>query len=318
MELVEAREMVYVLSVWEERSFSRAAERCYISQPALSKIVKRVEGKMGVRIFDRNSSPLRLTRDGEQIIEYIRGMRGTYQKMEAYCEEMTRHQRCDISIGAPSFFCTYVLPPLAAAFKEDNPQVSVKLIEINDADLRELLKNGAVDIGLSVESNMPLGLNSFVLQEEHIILAVPSAFAVNRELEKYAISWEELRDGRGRDCTIPPVPMERFAGENFLLLKQGNDMRKRGIRICRDAGFVPNIVMEMDQLLSAYRLAEAGAGIAFIRASIPYYVGNENLIFYKIDHPDTFRNVRAYYWEERCTDMHKIFIEYLKTSVIPG
>ena len=57
--------------------------------------------------------------------------------------------------------------------------------------------------------------------------------------------------------------------ENFLFLKRGNDMHRRGLKICRDAGFEPNIVMEMDQLLSACYLAGAGSGITFIRASIP-------------------------------------------------
>ena len=55
MEPVEVRDMLYILGVCEERSFSRAAEKYYISQPALSKIVKRVEGNLGAQIFDRSS-----------------------------------------------------------------------------------------------------------------------------------------------------------------------------------------------------------------------------------------------------------------------
>lgn len=64
MEPIEVRDMLYILAVCEERSFSRAAEKYYISQPALSKIVKRVEGNLGVRIFDRGLVPIRITPEG--------------------------------------------------------------------------------------------------------------------------------------------------------------------------------------------------------------------------------------------------------------
>ena len=64
MEAVEFREMELILAVSEERSFTRAAEKNYISQPALSKIVRRVEKNLGAAVFDRGSSPLRVTPEG--------------------------------------------------------------------------------------------------------------------------------------------------------------------------------------------------------------------------------------------------------------
>lgn len=319
MEPVEVRDMLYILAVCEERSFSRAAEKYYISQPALSKIVKRVEGNLGTQIFDRGSVPLRVTPEGEVFVEYFRKMQDIQREIESYCDEMRRHRRCDLNIGGPSFFCTYVLPPLTALFKMENPGIGIKLIETNDSDLRKFLRAGIVDLGISVESNMPSNFDSFILKTENIILAVPSTFAINRELKMYAVSYEDICSGRFKAPEIPRVPMERFAKENFLMLKRGNDMHRRGLKICRDAGFEPNVVMEMDQLLSAYYLAETGAGITFIRASIPYYVGPpKDLVFYKIDHPDTSRELRAYYRSGECTVLQKTFIEYLRNSPMPG
>lgn len=319
MEPIEVRDMLYILDVCEERSFSRAAEKYYISQPALSKIVKRVEGNLGARIFDRGSVPLKITPEGEVFVEFFRKMQEVHQEMEQYCEEMHRFQRFDLNIGAPSFFCSYVLPPLVAAFKMDNPGVSIKLIETNDIDLRKFLRSGMMDLGLSVEPNMPSKFDSIVLKKENIILAVPSALMVNRGLGQYVVQHEDICSGRFQTPEIPCVPMEQFSKENFLFLKRGNDMHRRGLKFCRDAGFEPNIVMEMDQLLSAYYLAGTGAGITFIRASIPYYVGpSEELVFYKISHPDTIRELRAYYNDEKCTALQRIFVDYLKNSSMPG
>lgn len=319
MEPIEIRDMLYILAVCEERSFSRAAEKYYISQPALSKIVKRVEGNLGTRIFDRGLVPLKITPEGEVFVEYFKKMKELHQEMEQYCEEIRRFKRFDLNIGAPSFFCSYVLPPIVAAFKMDNPGVSIKLIETNDSDLRKFLRSGMMDLGLSVEPNMPAKFDSVVLKKENIILAVPSSLMVNRDLSEYAIHYEDICSGRFQKAEMPCVPMERFSRENFLFLKRGNDMHRRGLKFCRDAGFEPNIVMEMDQLLSAYYLAGTGAGITFIRASIPYYVGpSEELIYYKVSHPDTSRDLRAYYNGEKCTTLQKVFVDHLISSPMPG
>lgn len=319
MEPVEVRDMLYILAVCEERSFSRAAEKYYITQPALSKIVKRVEGNLGTQIFDRGSVPLKVTPEGEVFVEYFRKMQEIQEEIESYCNEMRRHRKSDLNIGAPSFFCTYVLPPLVAAFRLENPGINIKLIETNDSDLKKFLQAGIVDLGISVEPNMPSKFNSIVLKKENIILAVPSALEINKKLRQQAVCYGDICNGRFLSPELPSVPMEVFSKENFLFLKRGNDMHRRGLKICRDAGFEPTIVMEMDQLISAYYLAGTGSGITFIRASIPYYVGpSEELTFYKISHPDTSRELRAYYNNEQCTDLQKIFVEYLKNSPMPG
>lgn len=319
MEPVEVRDMLYILAVCEERSFSRAAEKYYITQPALSKIVKRVEGNLGTQIFDRGSVPLKVTPEGEVFVEYFRKMQEIQEEIESYCNEMRRHRKSDLNIGVPSFFCTYVLPPLVAAFRLENPGINIKLIETNDSDLKKFLQAGIVDLGISVEPNMPSKFNSIVLKKENIILAVPSALEINKKLRQQAVCYGDICNGRFLSPELPSVPMEVFSKENFLFLKRGNDMHRRGLKICRDAGFEPTIVMEMDQLISAYYLAGTGSGITFIRASIPYYVGpSEELTFYKISHPDTSRELRAYYNNEQCTDLQKIFVEYLKNSPMPG
>ena len=179
---IEYRDISYVLSVYEERSFSRAAERCFVTQPAISRIIKRVESMAGVQIFDRSTSPLSVTPEGAVFIDYFQRIAGLYNEMKEYTEEVKRRQQDCLNIAAPSFFCTYVLPPVIAAFRAENPGFSVKLIETNDDDLRRLLATGIVDAGISVESSMPPQCSQNVLLQEHILLAVPAKLPVNRGL----------------------------------------------------------------------------------------------------------------------------------------
>ena len=143
---------------------------------------------------------------------------------------------------------------------------------------------------------------------ENIILAVPAGFPVNWGLEAYV-----LDPVCGNE--VPGVPLERFAEERFLFMKPGNDMRERGMRLCREAGFSPRIVMELDQMMTAYYLAAAGEGAAFIRKELPYYAGGtEKLRFYRIDSRETTRPIRILQRQrgER-TARQRGFVEFLKS-----
>ena len=74
MEPVEFRDMEYVMAVHEEQSFSGAARKHFISQPVLSRVVRKVERNLGVTLFDRSSIPLKPTPQGQKVLEYFEQM----------------------------------------------------------------------------------------------------------------------------------------------------------------------------------------------------------------------------------------------------
>lgn len=320
MEPVEYREMAYVIAVYEQRSFSRAAKHCFVSQPSLSKTVKKVEKNLGCEIFDRGSSPLEATPEGKNIIAHFRKIMELHQRLEYYCESVRRQRKTGLTIGAPSFFCTCLLPPAVADFQLSHPGFQIKIIESNDNDLRKFLRAGVIDIGLSVEEEMPSELKAVDLREETIILAVPAGYAVNRGLERHALTPEELSGGGLGPSRGPGLRMDVFSGERFLLLKRGNDMYRRSMDICHDAGFEPLVVMELDQMLTAYYLATAGEGIAFVRSSLPHYVGDlDKLRFYRIDHPATVRMIRVFCHGDRPLNVQqRTFVSFLREYLSPG
>ena len=296
MEPIEFKDIKYVLAVENAGSFSRAAEKEYISQPALSRIVKKVEQELGLLIFDRSSMPLQLTPEGREVTAYFRRMLDVQKELEEYCEARMRLKDRVVTIGAPSYFCRYVLPPIIDAFRQEHPEFQIRVIETNDNELREFLSTGAADLGISVGYSMPADLKCIGLAEETIVLAAPASLEINERLKQYRLTAEEMREGHYKDENCPKIRISEFKEESFLMLKEGNDMYRRGMKICRDAGFTPRIVMYLDQLLSAYYLSAAGQGITFPRASIPHYVGgSDQMYFYKIDHPETSRPVNVYF-----------------------
>lgn len=180
-------------------------------------------------------------------------------------------------------------------------------MEANDRDLVDFLRAGVAELGISANGDTAPDMESEVLRMENIILAVPAGFPVNRGLEAYV-----LDPVCGNE--VPGVPLERFAEERFLFMKPGNDMRERGMRLCREAGFPPDR-HGADQMMTAYYLAAAGGRGRPHTEGAPYYGRrNRKARFYRIDSRETTRPIRILQRQrgER-TARQRGFVEFLKS-----
>ena len=129
----------YVYEVYKEKSISKAASNLYISQPSLSARIKKIEEKLGMPIFDRNTSPLRLTEFGQMYIKAIEEVREIEKRLENCIADINTLRKGTLSIGASNIFAAYALPPIIANFKIKYPEVEIKLTEGNTAVLESLL-----------------------------------------------------------------------------------------------------------------------------------------------------------------------------------
>lgn len=290
------RHMDYVYAVYQHKSFSKAAEQLYITQPALSAAIKRVEEEIGLPIFDRSTNPVQLTPAGEYYIQAIEKIMDIEKEMRAHFRQLLEANQGTIHVGGASFFCAYILPSIVQQFKETHPGYTVHLLEANSDNLQKHLRAGQVDIIVDVEKLDPSLFDSVIWREEHILLAVPRAYQINQKLKKYRLSIEEVRSGLYLKEHCPKVDLKEFKQENFLLLKKGNDLHQRGLKMCRKAGFIPHVTMYLDQLLTAFYIACEGKGITFVRAGMAHYLDvGDKLFFYKIDDQLSKRNIMIYY-----------------------
>ncbi|MEN6567028.1 MAG: LysR family transcriptional regulator [Veillonellales bacterium] len=307
------KNMDYVYAVYLNKSFSKAAEKLYISQPAISAAIKKVEEEIGLPIFDRSSNPIQLTPAGEYYIESIEKIMEIEKDMVTHFSSLLGDNRGTINVGSASFFCAYILPTIVQAFKLEYPGITVNLLEANADDLIKCLRSSTIDIILDVEKLDPNIFNSIVWEEEHIVLAVPASYEVNNRLKQYRLSFEDVGSGRYLEQKYSKVSMKHFENETFLLLKKGNDMYQRGLKMCKKAGFTPKVAMYLDQLLTAYYIACSGKGITFVRAGFTHYLEDTNkLFFYKIDDKNSVRNIMLYYKKSpSLSKACKNFIEFL-------
>ena len=104
------KEMEYVYAVYQERSFSKAAKKLYLSQPALSAAVRKAEEEIHTAIFDRSTNPICLTVAGEYYIDAVKRILDIREEMQTYFDALAGECQGTVQVGAASFFCAHILP----------------------------------------------------------------------------------------------------------------------------------------------------------------------------------------------------------------
>ncbi len=288
----------YIYEVYKERSFSRAARNLYISQPSLSATVRRVEDKIGAPIFDRSVTPLGLTECGEKYIEAVQQVLDLKQGFLNYLDNLRELKTGSISIGGSNLFTSYILPPIVAAFKQRYPQVAVHVLEANTPLLEQDLIEGGLDLIIDNYSFDPATHASRLFRREHLLLAVPKHFAVNAELADFQISREDIVSGAFLGSSVPPAPFPLLAQLPMILLRSGNDTREKALRLFQKYNCRPNVVLDLDQLMTAYNVTSTGIGCSLVTDTLVLTATpHPDVVFYKID-PDCSERRLCFFYKK--------------------
>jgi len=286
----------YVYEVYKEKSFSRAAKNLFISQPSLSARIKKVEEQLGAPIFDRSTTPVKLTQFGEAYIKATEEIFRIEQQMTDLVDDLSMLKVGHLAIGASNLLAAYALPPIILAFQQKYPNVSIQLIEGNTSDLEVMLRSNKVDL---VIENHPFDsalFNRTFYCQETILLAVPRSLPIWDQLSDYELSYEDIQKKRYLQPEHPAVPLDFLRDTPFIMLTPGNDTRTRGDKLCREAGFHPKAILELNQQSSCYMAASTQLGATFISdilvTRLPSF---EQLAYYKLEGEAAVRDVYFYH-----------------------
>lgn len=303
--------MDYVYEVYKERSFSKAARNLYISQPALSSSIKRIEEGIGAPIFDRSTSPVKLTECGERYIQAVEQIYGIQQSFVNFLTDTQEMNSGCLSIGGTNMLSSYILPPLISEYKSRFPNIDVSLVEESHSKLETLMMNGSLDFILDYDRFSGDTFESYAYMQEHLMLAVPAQFEINKSLYAWRLSLENILSEAYLEDRYPEVPLNVFKNEPFILLKPGNDTYQRAILLCRNHGFTPHTILTLEQQITAYNMACAGIGVTFISDTLAKNImPNPNIVYYKLDESISRRNIYLYYKRNRY--INRIMQEFLK------
>jgi DNA-binding transcriptional LysR family regulator len=250
---MDFRQLQYMLKVAEERSFSKAAQKLYIAQPSLSQYIQKLEQQLGVLLFDRSITPLRLTYAGELYIETAKKMLDLKDQLSQQMEDIANFKKGRLTIGLSSFRTTYIIPMVLPLFHESFPGIEVILLEGTSSEIESLAIKGATDISIMT---LPIneGLFSYeaVLTEE-ILVAIPPNHPRFASYKHNKINLYELRD------------------EPFILLKQNQKLHHIAANLCKQSGFKPKVILESESIEAAHALTTAGMGITFVPDTLTHF-----------------------------------------------
>jgi DNA-binding transcriptional LysR family regulator len=286
----------YVYEVYKQKSFSKAAQNLYISQPSLSARIIKIEEELGMPIFDRSTSHLRLTEFGEYYIKAIEDVTKIEKDIETKINDILSLRMGELCVGASNVFAAYILPPIISEFKDKFPKVNIKLIEGNTTTLEKMLADN--DIDLVIDNNHYDGelYDKELYLKEQILLAVPKIFPEYEKTKSYSLSEECIRTGTYKNTDCAAVPLSAFSSAPFIMLTPNNDTRIRGDKMCKDAGFHPDIALEVHQQATAYMISTTNLGATFISDTVVQKIPvHDSIAYYKLDHPAANRAVYFYF-----------------------
>ncbi|MBZ5752135.1 MULTISPECIES: LysR family transcriptional regulator [Metabacillus] len=244
---MELRDIKSFIGVADHKSFTKAAEHSYLSQPSLSKAVKKLEDELHVELFDRSTRYLRLT-DAGQIV-YTQGKKtlAALTELTTLLDELTDGEAGEIKMGVPPLIGTLFFPKIARLFHEQYPNVTLELIEMGAKIIEQLVKEGQIDVGLIVLPVDETAFNIYPFITDDFVLYVHQDHPLAR---KNAVSLSELKD------------------EKFIVFSEHFSLHDHIINACKEAGFTPSISYESSQWDLILELVASKLGIALLPNSI--------------------------------------------------
>jgi len=290
------KEMLYVVTISDENSFSKAAQTLYISQPSLSQAVKKLENELGMAIFIRANNSISLTAFGEMFVDEAKKIIDMTTKFENNIAIMKTEGKCSIRIGISTFYSHYYIPKIFHEFEALYPGIRIEITELTSLKLEEAVLNGNLDICMVPLPLVNNNLNYKLILDEEIYIAVPREYKINIEIE-------HLRTGNNG------VDLSLFRDMPFVFLREEQRFTHMGKTLCNEAGFTPNVVFETMNWETIDSMIAGGVGVGFVPKILVDNHNTNKPYYYRINLPNKTRPyVAAYTDESKLPPAAKVFI----------
>jgi len=239
--LMELYQLGYFIEIARQRSFTRAAERLHMAQPALSQQMKNLEGELGTALFIRGRKETQLTAAGKAFLPRAEALLTQAEAAKAVVSDVAQLRGGRLVIAAIPSVSACLLPEVIRQFTRRHAQVEMQLIESSSERVAADVESGLADLGFL---QLPVSKTAFVtralLAEPFVLLAAKS---------------HALAQQKG-------VSLKQLVGESFIFYK--GRARDTALEACRKSGFEPRTACESGELETVRALVAAGLEIAIV------------------------------------------------------
>ncbi|MCW9011461.1 hydrogen peroxide-inducible genes activator [Marinobacter sp.] len=248
-------ELRYVVTLARERHFGRAAERCHVSQPTLSVAVKKLEDELGIPLFERSKSSIRVTEVGQRIIEQAQRVLDQVGVIKDMAQDGKNQLNSPLKVGAIYTIGPYLFPHLLPELRRAAPDMPLYIEENYTASLRQKLRHSELDAILIALPFEEPEVVTLPLYDEPFVVLLPADHPLT---EKEQVTAEEM------------------AKEQLLLLGPGHCFRDQVLESCpplvdaitkRADNGRPELVTEGSSLETIRHMVASGLGITVLPLS---------------------------------------------------
>lgn len=296
--------MEYLIVIAQEKNLSKAAERLYVSQPALSRFLLKMENSIGMPLFERKKRQLVPTMAGELCLDAARKMLQLDQDLERKLKKLRECTHGKLTIGITPGRGHTVLPRVLPDFQEKYPDYELTILEEDVQTLEQRLQAGAIDLAFfTMSESERVSQTKFrcqLISQEEVVLCTPKK-------GHYELLAKE-EPGR----KYPWIDLKYLENDCFLLLKKQMRLGQLAAKLLEEQAISPRIV-ELSSIDTALSLVAQQYGIAFASSfRIEEHETAENLSFFCFgSHPETWDFVAAYGKEHLLTPPEAHLIELI-------
>ncbi len=239
-------QLEYIVAVADLRHFSRAAERCFVSQPSLSAAVRKLEDELGVQIFERGPGEVLLTEAGEPVIAQARRVLDEAARVKAVAKARRDPLDGPLRLGVIHTVAPYLLPELVLALRSAAPNMPLDIEENQTAHLDQMLRAGLIDVAILAQPFQAPGIELLPLYDEPFRVIVPTG---DEWARRKSIAADELH------------------GRELLLLSIGHCFRDQVLDACHEFSRPPSAGKQGNSLETLRSMVASGMGISVLPAS---------------------------------------------------
>lgn len=247
----------YMAAIAEEMSLSKAAQKLFITQSALSQQLDKMENELGTKLFVYTNNKMVLTESGEIFLkgakEIIQIKERAYEKIANESKRYTEYISMAVNRQTGSLLVSEFLP----IFKKRYPDVKININESDTFSAKQLLLNGSVDLVLMGEAESPHSLiEETFLYNEELVMVIPRSHPL--------AGLYQPTGGR----QVPAANLHLFQNDDFILSQPGSHFRMLVDGILKKNHIVPNVLCELNNFFAVRNMVHNGFGTAFLPVTI--------------------------------------------------
>jgi len=293
---MELHQLRYFLAVSRTGSFSRAADECHVSQPSLSQQILKLEGELGLRLFDRLNRRAVMTPAGEAFAGSAERILAEVDAAQGRVRDAGTEVGGTVVVGALPTIAPYLLPGVISSFCEKFPEVQVVVHEDITAQLVKQAESSNLDLALLVLPIASTLLEQEPLMTEELLLALPPGHALARKKE---VCTSDLR------------------AERFILMREGHCLGDLALDFCSRNDFHPHVSCRSAQIETMLALVHTGLGVSLIPAMARSEGRPLEPVYRSITEPRPRRTIGVFWHKQRYQNRATAeFLNHLRRTTI--